>query len=54
MTRLVLCIAWMVASALQAQAQAPEVSLSAPRANGWWVGDVMTLPADITVAESFA
>ena len=60
MTRLVLCIVWMVASALpaqaqaQAQAQAPEVSLSAPRANGWWLGDVMTLHADITVAESFA
>ena len=58
MTRLVLCVAWMLASALpaqaQAQAQAPEVSLSAPRANGWWVGDVMTLHADITVPESFA
>lgn len=58
MTRLALLLALFLAlvaaSALPARAQTPEVSLRAPRAHGWWVGDVMTLRADITVPESFA
>ena len=51
MTRLALVLLLLLSPALQAQT--PQVTLDAPRANGWWVGDVITLTAEVEVPRAF-